>query len=116
MYKIGDKVQSPLGLGIVVEEQKDMAIGSYIIYLGKPYIKCDYNYELVFNERELKPYKTAHEKLIEMGYDSIKRNDNVFYIHDELPRVTIYNDKTYACNDTNLELSYILTQYLEEMK
>ena len=61
-FKVGDEVQSPLGLGIVVEEQKGMAIGSYIVYLGKPYIKCDYNYELVFNERELKPYLDSIEK------------------------------------------------------
>ena len=93
-----------------------MAIGSYIIYLGKPYIKCDYNYELVFNERELKPYRTAHEKLIEMGYESTKGNNFTKYRHDELPRVTIYSDNTYSCSDTNLELSRILTQYLEELE
>ena len=64
----------------------------------------------------LKPYRTAHEKLIEMGYEFIKGNNCVFYRHDELPRVTIYSDNTYSCSDTNLELSRILTQYLEEIE
>ena len=69
-----------------------------------------------FNEHQLKPYRTAHEKLIEMGYESIKGNNFTKYRHDELPRITIYSDNTYSCSDTNLELSRILTQYLEEVK
>lgn len=64
----------------------------------------------------LKPYCTAHEKLIEMGYELTKYTDYVSYRHDELPRVTIYSDNTYSCSDTNLELSRILTQYLEELQ
>lgn len=122
-YQAGDKVQSPLGLGIVIEEQKDMAIGSYIIYLGKPYIKSDYNYEVVFNERELKPYKTAHEKLIEKGFEEFYRYNERYYILDNDEQyIEIYIDikgvNYYVPNNeyVDLELSRILTQYLEELK
>ena len=108
MYKIGDKVETEKGNGIIV------AISGYEEQLYIVEITNIGNWG--FNEHQLNPYRTAHEKLIEMGYVSIKRNDNVSYIHDELPRVTIYSDNTYSCSDTNLELSRILTQYLEEVK
>lgn len=71
---------------------------------------------LIIPKNEIEVIVTAHEKLIEMGYEFTKRKDYAFYRHDELPKVTIYNDKTYSCGDTNLELSKILTQYLEELE
>lgn len=64
----------------------------------------------------MKDNQTAHEKLIEIGYEFIKRNDYTTYRHIDLPRVTIYRDKTCSCSDINLELSRILTKYLEEME
>ena len=105
MYKIGDKVETPLGSGYVESIRYDGTIG---VGIGFPIV--------YFKEKELTPYRTAHEKLIEMGYELTKRSDYVFYRHDDLPRVTIYSDKTYSCSDTNLKLSRILTQYLEEIE
>ena len=108
MYKIGDKVETPHGTGLVVgyHETYDM----YIVDLKGDFKTQQYKPE------HLQPYRTAHEKLIEMGYELTKRSDYVFYRHDDLPRVTIYSDKTYSCSDTNLVLSRILTDYLEEME
>ena len=100
MYKIGDKVETPHFTGIV-----EKVYESGVKVNGK-----------MFPLKDIKPYRTAHEKLIEMGYELTKRTDYVFYRHDDLPRVTIYSDKTYSCSDTNLALSRILTQYLEEME
>ena len=99
MYKIGDKVETPQFTGIV-----EKVYESGVKVNGK-----------MFPLKDITPYRTAHEKLIEMGYELTKRSDYVFYRHDDLPRVTIYSDKTYSCSDTNLVLSRILTQYLEEL-
>lgn len=108
MYKIGDKVETEKGNGIIV------AISGYEEQL---YIVEITNIgEWGFYEHQLKAHRTAHEKLIEMGYETIKGNNCVFYRHDELPKITIYSDNTYSCSDTNLELSRILTQYLEELE
>ena len=107
MYKIGDKVETNKGNGIIV------AINGYEEPLFIVEIKNIGKWG--FHGYELTPYHTAHEKLIEMGYELTKRSDYVFYRHDDLPRVTIYSDKTYSCSDTNLVLSRILTQYLEEL-
>lgn len=106
MYKIGDKVE----------------------YLNNVWEVCDWEIDSVeiYNEKmgvniyvpidDVIPYHTAHEKLLALGYELTKRTDYVFYRHDDLPRVTIYSDKTYSCSDTNLALSRILTQYLEELE
>lgn len=108
MYKIGDKVETEKGNGIIV------AISGYEEQLYIVEITNIGNWG--FNEHKLKTYRTAHEKLIEMGYESTNGNNFTKYRHDELPRITIYNDNTYSSYDTNLELSRVLTQYLEEME
>lgn len=107
-FKVGDKVETEKGNGIIV------AIGGYEepIYIAEITNIGKWG----FNEHQLKPYKTAHEKLIEMGYEFIQRSNYAFYRHDELPKITVYNDKTYSCSDINLELSRILTKYLEELE
>lgn len=124
-FNVGDKVESPLGLGIVVKE--GMAFGSYIIYLGKPYIKCDYKNELVFNARELKLHKTAHEKLLDLGWnfgeylkykqyekfdENSRRTMSIRIFNDENGIYYFLNNFTYV----EKELSKILTQYLEELE
>ena len=107
-FKIGDKVKTEKGNGIIV------AINGY----EEPLYIVEINDigKWGFSEHRLKPYRTAHEKLIDMGYEIAKGNNCTFYRHEELPRVTIYSDKTYSCGDANLELSKILTQYLEELE
>lgn len=110
-FKLGDKVEYLNNVWEVssVETNTDGTV-SVEVYNDKLGI------DIYVSDDELTPYRTAHEKLIEMGYELTKRTDYVFYRHDDLPRITIYSDKTYSCSDTNLELSRILTQYLEEME
>jgi len=105
MYKIGDKVEY---CGEVVKITQIFDSGGCMVSNGI--------LEAHAHLSDLDKHKSAHEKLIEMGYEFIKGNNCVFYRHDELPRVTIYSDKTYSCSDANLELSRILTQYLEELE
>ena len=108
MYKIGDKVEyCGLVSTVVSINERQRVMG--IVYTQEEEQSAVVGFDSV------KPYRTAHEKLIEMGYELTKRSDYVFYRHDDLPRVTIYSDKTYSCSDTNLVLSRILTAYLEEL-
>ena len=106
-YKIGDKVETPLGVGKLVDISQNNETKFKVAYGTRT---------TWYAHDEITSYRTAHEKLIEMGYESTKGNNFTKYRHDELPRITIYNDNTYSCSDTNLELSRILTQYLEELE
>ena len=110
MYKIGDKVE----------------------YLNNVWEVCDCEIDSVeiYNEKmgvniyvpigDVKPYRTAHEKLIEMGYE-LTINGPIWrtYQTEDL-RNAIFFDRLKNTVNTNLHydktLSRILTQYLEEMK
>lgn len=105
MYKVGDKVEY---LGEVVEITQIFDSGGCMVSNG--------TLEAYAHLSDLDKRKSAHEKLIEMGYKLTKYIDYVSYSHKKRVGIVIYNDKTYSCHDTNLELSRVLTQYLEEMK
>lgn len=64
----------------------------------------------------MKIRKTAHDKLIELGYEVIQGANIKIYRHDKLSDFRVYDDNTISCNEIDLELSRILTQYLEEME
>lgn len=74
---------------------------------------------------KIKPYKTAHERLLEIGYECYETiHSGRQYINteeDETLPVEIYisrHSKYYYILDNDgvsLELSRILTQYLEEL-
>ena len=127
MYKIGDKVELDNEMYIIKGLDGDLAQiinghGSRIVDVS-----------------ELTPYRTAHEKLIEMGYqekihDTIVKSDvesgrykqyakgsEVILIDVEDREFTTYTlysgDKGVSdVSWVNHKLSRILTQYLEEMK
>ena len=118
MYKIGDKVETEKGNGIIV------AINGYEEQLYIVEITNIGNWG--FNEHRLKPYRTAHEKLIDKGFTFLGKwtnggeYDDYRYKLDDLWFLQIFhniNDLTYYTYDgrSDLELSRILTQYLEEM-
>lgn len=132
MYKIGDKVE----------------------YLNNVWEVCDCEIENVeiYNEKtgvniyvpieDVKPYRTAHEKLIELGFKVIEDNEGwiVYELKDEeyvirfckgSKRVVVYygyeDDPNYHLFDRKLktygltkpievELAHIIVQYLEELK
>ena len=72
---------------------------------------------------KLDPYKTAHEKLIERGFkESPCYNERCYFLDNDEQYIEIYINIRDVCyyvpNNENidLELSRILTQYLEELE
>jgi hypothetical protein len=115
VYKAGDKVETPHGTGWVksYSEVYDMYIvdlkGAFKNQQYKPY--------------HLKPHKSAHDKLIEMGF---KKNEDGHYQHDFDGDIRVMSETNMKTMETQkylvprvhltLELSRILTQYLEELE
>lgn len=115
MYKIGDKVETKKGNGIIVafsgyEEQLYIVEIANIGYWG-------------FNEYQLKSYRTASEKLIEMGLRlKVTKNyaDGVFSHewwneNDDLLIVFYIDEKVTTVYEGNNEIMNVIPQYLEEM-
>lgn len=121
MYKIGDKVETPHGTGLVVGYHE-----TYDIYIVD--LKGDFKTQQ-YKPEHLQPYQSAHEKLIEMGCEYSDRqsgklhkvyytenpNDNQKYelVFDKYEHGWVYNLNNEIIVD--LTLSRILTQYLEEI-
>ena len=112
-YEIGQKVETPLGVGTISYIDSEFA---WVSIKGTP--------EIEFDIRHLKPYKTAHERLLEMGWEDVETYsvDIIEYRKDGSEIYVYKRDKKYEAYDglssaysMNLELSRILTQYLEEM-
>lgn len=116
-YEIGKKVVTPLGDGVVVgyNDTYDM----YLVDLNDEFTNQQ------FKEYHLKPYKTPHERLLEMGFEMVLDEEHfTIFEHQELD-YTIRVDKLWKgigihhYNDDPhyryiyLELSRILTEYLE---
>lgn len=148
MYKIGDKVETPLGVGQIYnisdEEYSDFTVElfgyeKHIVTLCNVNVKGQ---SLLYKDTDLKPYRTAHEKLIEMGWECTD-NENTHVVfrktllknayQDDFVQLEIikrtktfgatkyYNDNfnsRYSHHQFNfdLELSRIITDYLEEME
>jgi hypothetical protein len=132
MYKIGDKVEyCGLVSTVVSINERQRVMG--IVYTQEEEQSAVVGFDSV------KPYRTAHEKLIEMGYeekihDTVVKSDvesgrykqyvkgsEVILIDVEnrdFTKYILYNgDKGVSgVSWVNHKLSRILTQYLEEMK
>ena len=114
MYKIGDKVE----------------------YLNNVWEVCDWEVDSVeiYNEKmgvniyvpidDVKPYRTAHDKLIEIGYrisQTTALTHSLYTIYEkDGSSITIIERRSGNAYKTrqevSLELSCILTQYLEELE
>lgn len=130
-YEIGQQVETPLGVGTVTVMDKDLK-GNTLIAVNIGKLPVDY-IGLVFKESDIKPYKTAHEKLVEkdFNYEYNECNDE---LSDKVH--TYYNPKRYIKIEVtvtpngvgwythfydsynyiaNLELLEIIKQLVEEM-
>ena len=113
MYKRGDKVETPLGIG----KLSIVASGVMVNIKG---------HEVVFRMDEIEPYKSPHDKLLALGFTFLGKwtnggeYDDYRYKIDNVWFLQIFhniNGLTYYTYDgrSDLELSRILTQYLEEL-
>jgi len=133
MYKIGDKVETPIGIGILSDISANNETKYKVMYGSR---------STWYAHDEIKPYQSAHEKLIEMGWEVYTDNINVIVYkktiqhdvyRDDYIKVGVYkkekkyngtvhyNDRfssayRHHSYDFELDLSRILTQYLEEME
>ncbi len=121
-FKVGDKVITPLGVGIVSVEEKfifDLDEWHIEVVVGEKY---GFNRVLTFEVSDLKPYKTAHDKLIEMGYTHTILSEDLtddYYEKDAFNYIWFSRtEKNYRLGEVyvDIELSRILTQYLEELE
>ena len=106
-YEVGQKVETPFGIckvtdvnGLLVKVEHAGTLSEFELPIGM-----------------LSPYKTADEKLIEMEYYYVRGYENYLLYAKGVNAVIIHpRSKTYTTNfDITLELSRILTQYLEEL-
>ena len=131
-YEIGQKVTTPHGDGVIIS----MSEIDNEYEVEYPYKELTTSF---FGIESLQPYKSPHDKLIEMGYVKKINKNTVDYIKETKDtyrrygnRITIHTkEKLYsgiAFNDDlfnsqyhksemafTIELSRILTQYLEEL-
>ena len=117
MYKVGDKVILNSRVFTVLSVDKHH---KQIEALHPNREEWTLNYE------DIKPYKSAHDKLIEMGWEQKMSGSNLtLYMKGDLTIYAYKKEKCVIChgsNDSqltfiiNLALSRILTQYLEELE
>ena len=118
-YKVGDKVETPLGIGIIKTTGLDdeMYLKSEVELIKYP------NEYLVFKDKDIKPYQSAHDKLYDVGF--IRRTNTATRKVYRLFEVEIdfqkYEDGLwrYTLSDNfgvYKNFSNILTQYLEELE
>lgn len=122
-FKVGDKVVTPIGVGIVDSEEKfdiDLDEWHIEVVIGE---RFGFSRVITFEVNDLKPYRTAHEKLIEMGYTHEQLGEDLtddYYGKDAFDYIWFSRtEKNYTLGDhvyVDLELSRILTQYLEELE
>lgn len=111
MYKIGDKVEYCGVVSTIVAINEAQRVMS-VVY------KEEQEQGAVVGFDSVKPYRTAHEKLIELGWICKEIYGGKKYIAPNLEHGTfiVWDDKTFTTSDCDLELSRILTQYLEELE
>lgn len=109
-YEIGQKVTTPLGVAVI----------KYYLGGNTTWLSFDENMaEIEFDIKYLKPYKTPHEKLLEMGFEFeevLDWGNNPFshnWIKDD-QKITIYlSENTITTYEVCKEAIAVLTQYLE---
>lgn len=124
-FKAGDRVETPFGVGIFQSYvDGGFMSGSFRVH----YEKVQTGGVYFWNEDDIKPYKTAHEKLIDLGWEfwgeylKYKQYEKFDETSRRTTSIRIYKDHHgiyYFLNNftyVEKELSKILTQYLEELE
>lgn len=130
-YEIGQQVETPFGVGEVVALGSAFnGVESYRVRFTLPKDENGYLHPIIeFPHYHLKPYKKAHEKLLEIGFEVYLNDDyTIIYFNKTTYQFvkidkkfktyqSYWEDESYNYNPhfITLELSRILTQYLEEL-
>ena len=120
MYKIGDEVETLYGVCLIENHDTKLKV------FHTKHIKTQRLFMFYEDSLDiLGLYRTAHEKLIEMGYQRVEDDEDDCFVYKKgLDYVTITKSGEVAVHDKNtyfgasyfdLTLSRILTQYLEEL-
>ena len=125
-YKVGDRVLYDGEVHTVIQVPIDELTWKDVGYLDKEYVVLDLHYANAIHYTEIEPYKTPHEKLLDLGF--IFENEAHFIQYKNAKKDmriivnTITNDygvfhfNGYNYRFVNLELSKILTEYLAELE
>ncbi len=115
MYKVGDKVETPLGIGKLVDISQNNETKYKVMYGTR---------STWYAHDEITPYRTAHDKLIEMGLRlNITKNyaGGVFtheWWDENNYRIIVFfiDEKVTTVYEGNNEIMQIIPQYLEELE
>lgn len=128
-FKVGDKVLYDGEVRTVVQVPDGRPfneVGRLENWLDKECVVLDLDYDNAIYYKDIELYKTAHDKLLELGWErEIISNDIRYVKFNEKSRRTmdiriLKDSEGYYVNVINmvidLEMSKILTQYLEELE
>ena len=116
MYKVGDKVETPLGIGKLADISQNNETKYKVMYGTR---------STWYAHDEITPYRTAHDKLIEMGLRlKVTKNyaDGVFshewWNENDGRRVIMFyiEEKVTTVYEGNNEIMNVIPQYLEELE
>lgn len=78
------------------------------------------NYEQKVQDRDLKPYKTPHERLLELGWRLTHEGEDFIFYGKSFSTMLQFSKKdvNYSIDEKNidLELAEILVDYLKELE
>lgn len=114
-YEIGQKVETPFGIAEIV------FLHDIPIKWARVKIPNNHEWLYSFNVDDLKPYKTPHERLIEMGYELNDTQDYLLYYDGNRLTISIHKKtKVWVAYlgvdglvEVGLKLTKIMADYLE---
>ena len=121
MYKIGNTVKTEFGIGVVKDKYENLN-NHFVINIR--------DVDIIVHVSEMEHYKTAHDKLIELGWEykgfvELRHIYEKKYPYKFKEHIIIFPKSKFYLTSTNskghsvlinIELSRILTQYLEELE
>lgn len=124
IYKKGQKVKTPLGMGEIVDifTMEDKTISDYKV--------CIKNYKVWIKADDVEQYKSAHEKLLDLGFIEIDMSrykdglDFRKYVHNEKDLIIYFRLSKSDYSITKYEeavfisskLNEVCVQYLKEVE
>lgn len=125
-FKVGDKVWYDGAMRTVVQVPDEKLTPNEVGWLDKDCVVLDLDYDNAIYYKDIELYKSAHDKLLELGWEKVKLSNDIQYEKfNERSRRTMAiripkDNEGYYVDIINmvidLEMSKIITQYLEELE